>query len=117
MYDITIALATYVIFHLATIYVCGVMLRLDYKIFLAATTAVSVVVTLLLRASEVAWKRKVQSFVQEEDREGTLWPDLLGGLAILILGGVISAAMIYKLYGVGGWLGITATNMFVSYII
>jgi hypothetical protein len=117
MYDITTAMLAYVLFHLITIYVCGVVLRLDYKIFLAVTTAVSIAVTLVLRAGSVAWKHKAQSFVQEEDREGTLWTDLLVGLGILILGGVASAAMIYKLYGVGGWLGITATNMIVSYIV
>ena len=117
MYDITFAMLAFVLFHLATIYICGVMLRLDYKIFLAVTTAVSVVVSLVLRAGAVAWKQKARSFVQEEGREGTLWADLLAGIGIVLLGGVVSAAMIYKLYGVGGWLGVTATNMVVGYII
>ena len=117
MYDITLAMLAFVLFHLITIYICGVLLHLDYKVFLATTTAVSVVVSLALRAGSVAWKQKTQSFVQEEDHEGTLWTDLLVGLGILLLGGAVSAAMIYKLYGVGGWLGITATNMMVSYIV
>jgi hypothetical protein len=110
IYEISTAILLFVVFHIATIYVCGVVMRMEYKVFVATTVAVGVVVAILIKGAGLVWKNKIEAALQNESRRREMGTDLLGAVVIFLGGAVVSNLMLYRLYGMGGWLGLAAAN-------
>lgn len=117
MYDITLAVLVFVVFHIATIYVFGVTMHLEYKKFLAATVAVGAVAAILVKGVGLLWKTKIEAALNDESRRREMGTDLLAALVVFLVGAAISNLMLYRLYGLGGWLGLAAANMVANAVI
>ncbi len=110
MYEISTAILLFVVFHIATIYVCGVVMRMEYTLFVATTVAVGTVAAILIKGAGLVWKSKIEAALQNESRRREMGTDLLGATLIFLGGAVVSNLMLYRLYGMGGWLGLAAAN-------
>ena len=117
MYDITTAALAFVVFHNVTVYVCAYVLNLPYAQFVAALTGTGLVVGLLLKIAAIAWRSKLDAAMAAESRSRELGEDVLMALVIMMAGGLVSSTMLYKKYGLGGWLGLFGANLVANALI
>jgi hypothetical protein len=111
MYDITVAVLAFVLFHNAIVYVCAYHLNLSYAQFVAAVTGTGLVVAALLKIAAVAWRSKLDAALSAESRDHELGKDVLYASLVMLVGGFVSSTMLYKKYGLGGWLGLFGANL------
>lgn len=114
MFDITIAITLFVAFHIATIYVCANVLRLSYPAFVAAVTVTGAVAAFLVKMLEVTWMPQLKAAMDAEQRTHELGRDALVASIIFLVGASISNTILYRRFGIGGWLGLMGVNMLVN---
>lgn len=117
MYDIATAALAFVVFHNVMVYVCAYVLNLPYAQFVAALTGTGLVVGLLLKVAAIAWRSKLEAAMAAESRDRELVSDTLMALLVMIVGGLVSSTMLYKKYGLGGWLGLFGANLIANALI
>jgi cytochrome b561 len=103
--------------HVAAVYLGTDVLRLEYAQLLALNVGITVIMSLLLRLITPSWKSKVETVMKQEERQGTAFTDLLLMLLAFIIGGVISAVLLYRRYGPVGWLGIVGASSLVNWLV
>jgi hypothetical protein len=103
--------------HIAVLYVLLFLMRLPYSQFLVAQFATTLVVGAVLNALAPSWKKRAGAALQTESKNGELGRDILGMFGIVIASGLISAGMIYRVYGVGGVLGSTVAAMIANWLV
>ena len=103
--------------HLAAVYLGTDVLRLEYAQIMALNIGFAVVMSLLTRASMPAWKPKVEAAVKAEARQGDAFLDVGGMFLAFIIGGVLSARLLYRRYGPVGWLGIVGSSALVNWLV
>lgn len=103
--------------HLAAVYLGTDVLRLEYAQMMALNIGFAVVVSLLTRATMPAWKPKVEAAVKREAHDGTAFLDVGGMFLAFIVGGIISASLLYRRYGAVGWLGVIGSSALVNWLV
>lgn len=106
--------------HFAAVYLGTDVLRLDYPQILALNVGLTIVTSLLLRASMPAWKPKLEAMLKEETRDGhggEALMDVLGMFLAFIVGGIATATLLYRRYGVGGWMGIVGSSVVANWLV
>jgi hypothetical protein len=103
--------------HVATVYLGTDVLQLEYAQLLALNVGITVIVSLLLRLITPSWKPKIEAVMKQEEQQGTAFTDLLLMILIFIVGGVVSAALLYRRYGPVGWLGIVGSSALVNWLV
>lgn len=117
MYDITKALGLMVAMHLLVISIGMYVLKLDYNAFLGLMVGAGLVGGILAKFVAGAWQAKFQAAIKQEERSGEVLRDAGFGLAILFGGMFVSATLLYRRYGLGGWLGLVGANALVNAIV
>lgn len=117
MYDITVAALAFIVFHNLMVYICAYQLNLPYAQFVAALTGTGLVVGLALKVAAIAWHSRLSAAIETESRDHELGKDVLYALVIMIAGGLVSSTMLYKKYGLGGWLGLFGANLIANALI
>lgn len=117
MYEITIAATVFVVFHTAIVYICGYVLRLPYAQFVAAMIGTGAVVSVLLKVAAISWRPRLQAAMAAESHDGELATDAGAALLVILVGGFVSSTMLYKRYGLSGWLGLFGANLIANMVI
>jgi hypothetical protein len=116
MYDISTVVAILMAVHLTTMYVGTDVLRLEYTHFVMMTFLTSILGSILVKAISPNWRAKADAALKAEEKQGGIGKDLMLTLTILVAGGAVSAALVYRRFGVGGWLGLVAANALMNLI-
>ncbi len=116
MYDISTVVAILMVVHLTTMYVGTDVLRLEYTHFVMMTFLTSILGSILVKAISPNWRAKADAALKAEEKQGGVGKDLMLTITILVAGGAISAALVYRRFGVGGWLGLVAANALMNLI-
>ncbi len=103
--------------HLGAVYLGTDVFRLEYANIMALNIGFAVVMSLLTRASMPTWKPKVEALLKRESREGDAFLDLSGMFLAFIVGGVLSALLLYRRYGAVGWLGVIGSSALVNWLV
>lgn len=103
--------------HFAAVYLGTDVLRLDYPQILALNVGFTIVMSLILRASMPAWKPKVEAVVKSEAREGDAFLDVIGMFLAFIVGGIATATLMYRRYGIGGWMGMVGSSIVANWLV
>jgi hypothetical protein len=117
MYDLFLAGILLSAAHLAVAYVTIEVLRLEYKMYLAASVTIGLIMAWLLKAMMFVWKEKVTAVIAEENREHVLLPDVLLFFGALVVGGLASSLIVYRRFGAAGWAGGLAANWMASWLV
>ena len=117
MYDLFWVGLLFCIEHIAVAYAAIEIWQLDYRTYLLVTSGVSVVLALIFKAMSVAWKDRIAQAVRGEWDDRELLPDVLLFLLTMSVGAAVTGYLVYRRYGVGGWLGATAVNYAVGWIV
>ena len=117
MYDLFLAGILLSAAHLAVAYVTIEVLRLEYKMYLAASVTIGLIMAWILKAMMFVWKEKVVAVVAAENREHVLLPDVLLFLAAMFAGGIASSFIVYRRFGAAGWAGGLAANWMASWLV
>lgn len=117
MYDISIAVLIMTIVHLSTMYAGIYVFKFEYTHFVLITTLVGVLSGILASAMSPAWKEKIWEALKMEQKEGIIGKDVVVALCIFLISGIISVSMVYRRFGIGGWLGLAATNIISNLIV
>jgi hypothetical protein len=117
MYDITLALSVMVAVHLSFIIIGMYVLKLDYNAFLGMMVGAGLVSSIIAKFVASSWKTKFQAAIKQEEQSGELLRDALFGVAIMFGGAFLSATLLYRRYGLGGWLGLLGANTVVNAIV
>lgn len=116
MYDISTVVAILLAVHLATMYVGIEVLRLEYTHFVMMTFLTSILGSIIARSVSPNWRAKVDAALRAEKAQGNVGKDLMLTVSLLVAGGAVSAALVYRRFGVGGWLGLVAANALTNLI-
>ena len=116
MYDISTVIAILMAVHLITMYVGTDVLRLEYPHFVMMTLLTSILGSIVVKAISPNWRAKADAALKAEEKQGGIGKDLMLTLTILVAGGAVSAALVYRRFGVGGWLGLVAANTLMNVI-
>jgi len=117
MYDLFLVGLALSIQHVAVAYAAIEIWKLDYRTYIMVTTGLGVVLGLILKVVIEGWKDRIEQVMRQEVADRELFPDLLLFLVTLIAGGLASAYLVYRRFGVMGWLGGFAANMVASWIV
>ena len=60
---------------------------------------------------------KFQAAIKQEEQSGEVLRDAAFGVAILFGGAIVSAMLLYRRYGLGGWLGLIGANAVVNAVV
>ena len=116
MYDISTVVAILVAVHLATMYVGIEVLRLEYPHFVMMTLLTSILGSIVVKVISPNWRAKADAAMKAEEKQGGIGKDIMLTVTILVAGGVASAALVFRRFGVGGWLGLIAANALTNLI-
>jgi hypothetical protein len=103
--------------HVAITYAAIEIWRLDYRTYLMMTMGISLAVALLIKVFVVGWKDRIEQVMRGELEDRELFPDLGLFLLTLVASSVVTAYLVYKRYGIAGWLGATALNYAIGWAI
>jgi hypothetical protein len=117
MYDITVALSVMVAVHLAFIVIGMYVLKLDYNAFLGMMVGAGLVSGILAKFFADSWKTKFEAAIKQERQSGELLRDAAYGMAVMLVGAAVSATLLYRKYGIGGWLGLLGANAVVNAVV
>lgn len=117
MYDLFLVALALSVQHFAVAYAAIEIWKLDYRTYLMATTGFGIVMGLILKVFITGWKDRIGQVMREEVADKELLPDLLLFVVTLLAGGLASSYLVYRRFGVMGWLGGFAANMFASWIV
>jgi hypothetical protein len=114
MYDLFLFGLLVTVGHLAVTYASTEIWRLEYKTYLALNVAVGLLVGIVSKVAAVAWKDRIDQIFKQELADREILIDLLLFIVTIVVGGLISSALVYRRYGLAGWAGAYVTNMVVS---
>ena len=117
MYDLFLAGLLLGGSHLAVAYGAAEVWKLDYKMYLAVTVGVGLATALVLKVLAVGWKGRIAAVIEEEMRAGELPIDVLLFFGALIVSGLLSSVIVYRRYGITGWLGAVGANWLASVVV
>jgi hypothetical protein len=117
MYDITLALSVMVAIHLAFIVIGMYVLKLDYNAFLGMMVGAGLVSSIVAKFFAASWKTKFEAAIKQEKQSGELLRDAFYGVVIMFGGAAVSATLLYRRYGIGGWLGLLGANAVVNAVV
>jgi hypothetical protein len=116
MFEVTAAITLFVVVHIGTIYVCAYVLRLDYPAFVAVTTVTGLIAAVIAKIGLAAWKPRLTAAINMESRDGELGRDIGVAAIIFFVGASVSNTILYRRFGLGGWLGVLGANMIATSI-
>jgi hypothetical protein len=116
MYDISKVVAILLAVHLTTMYVGTDVLRLEYTHFVMMTFLTSILGSIIARSVSPNWRAKADAALRAEEKQGGVGKDVMLTVTMLVAGGAISAALVYRRFGVGGWMGLVAANALMNLI-
>lgn len=117
MYDLFLVALLFSVQHIAIAYAAIEIWRLDYRTYLMVTTGISVVLALVLRVLMAGWKDRIVQAMRGEIEDREILPDVALFLLTMIAGGAVSAYLVYRRYGITGWLGSLALNYAVGWVV
>lgn len=117
MYEITTALSLMVAMHLLVISFGMYVLKLDYNAFLGMMVGAGLVSSIIAKFVASSWMAKFQAAIKQEEQSGEVLGDAAFGLVILFGGAFVSATLLYRRYGLGGWLGLIGANAVVNAVV
>jgi len=117
MYEITLAVTVMIAVHLAFITIGMYVLKLDYNAFLGMMVGAGLVSGIIAKFVASSWKAKFQAAIKQEERSGELLRDAAMGAGVFLVGAIVSATLLYRKYGLGGWLGLVGANAVVNAIV
>ena len=117
MYDLALAIGIMVAIHLSFVIVGIYVLRLDYNAFLGMMVGAGLVSGILTKIFAESWKDKFQAAIKQESQSGVVLKDSLYAALIMIGGTIVSATLLYRQYGIGGWLGLLGANTVVNAVV
>lgn len=103
--------------HLLWVYLFAYMLRLDYTAFVVANVVSTALIALLGKAMLPYWKRRFETAMKQDQRDGDAGLDFLLFIGILIVGAVISSVMVSRRYGAVGAVGAIASTFATQWLI
>jgi len=106
--------------HFAAVYLGTDVFRLDYPQILALNVGFTIVMSLLLRATMPEWKPKMEATIKDEARRGhggEALLDVLGMMLAFIVGGIDTDTLLYRRYGIGGWMGVVGSSIVANWLV
>lgn len=116
MFELTLAALMMASAHVGAVYVGTDILRLSYIQILAFNIALGIVISILIQVTLPEWKPKLEA----ELRQDTLFEssaDVLGMIAVFMAGSSISGFLLYRRFGIAGWLGMIGSSALVNYLL
>ena len=117
MYDLFLVALALSVQHFAVAYAAIEIWKLDYRTYIMVTTGFGVVMGLILKVLLEGWKDRIVQAMRGEIEDRELLPDVLLFLVTMIAGGMASAFLVYRRFGIGGWMGAFAANTAASWIV
>lgn len=117
MYDISLAVGIMVAIHISFILIGIHVLRLDYNAFLGMMVGAGLVSGILAKLLAASWRDKFVAAIKQEEQGGEVGWDFLYAVLILTAGGIVSGVILYRRYGISGWLGLLGANTVVNAIV
>jgi hypothetical protein len=91
--------------------------KLDYASYIAAKVAIGFVLAMILKVFLFTWKDRLMEGIKQEYEDKELFLDVILFLIVLIAGGLTTLYLVYRRYGVVGWLGSLAANYAVNVVV
>ncbi len=117
MYDLTLSALLIGVTNIGIAYGATEVWKLDYKSYIAFKVAAAFVIALVIKALAFAWKDRLAQSFKEEYQHGELLQDVILFLIIILVTAAITFYLVYRRYGVVGWLGAVAANVAVNWIV
>ncbi len=117
MYELFLVALLFSVQHIAIAYAAIEIWRLDYRTYLMVTTGISLVLAMILRVLMANWKDRIAQALRGEWDDRELLPDAGLFLLTMIAGGAVSAYLVYRRYGIAGWMGSLALNYVVGWAV
>lgn len=116
MFELTIAAFVISATHVAAVYVGTDILHLDYTPLIGFNVALGIIMSVLLRITLPEWKPAlIQALRQDTMPEATA--DVLGMIALFMAGSSASGFLLYRRFGIAGWLGMVGSSAVVNYLV
>jgi hypothetical protein len=115
MFDLTLAALMMVTAHVGAVYVGTDILRLGYVQILGLNVALGIAISILTQVTLPEWKPKLEA---ELSRDTVIESsaDMLGMIAVFMAGSSASGFLLYRRFGVAGWIGMLGSSALVNYL-
>jgi hypothetical protein len=103
--------------HVLAIYIGTDVLRLEYVRILALNIIFAASTAVVLKLTAPFWQEKLKIALDQEVKDKSVILDVFGMIAVFILGGIITAILLYRKYGALGWFGVFASSAVVNWFL
>jgi hypothetical protein len=117
MYELTVAVTVMIAVHLAMITFGMYVLKLDYNAFLGMMVGAGLISGIIAKFVAASWQAKFQAAIKQEEQSGEVLRDAAMAAGVFIVGAFVSATLLYRKYGLGGWLGLLGANAVVNAVV
>ena len=116
MFDLTLAALMMVTAHVGAVYVGTDILRLTYIQVLGLNVALGIAISILTQVMLPEWKPKLEAELSQ-DTTFEASADVLGMIAVFMAGSSASGFLLYRRFGIAGWLGMIGSSALVNYLV
>lgn len=116
MFELTLAALMMATAHVGAVYIGTDVLRLSYIQILGFNVALGIAISILTQATLPEWKPKLEAELSQ-DTVFESSADVLGMIAVFMAGSSISGFLLYRRFGIAGWLGMLGSSALVNYLV
>lgn len=117
MYDITLAALIFAIPHVALLYYCANVWRVEYKTLIAIIVAATVATAFIAKAVAPLWWDRIKTVIEEESLSNDLTIDSTLGALVILASTIIGNQIIVRRYGYAGWFGVFGVTTLLNALI
>jgi hypothetical protein len=117
MYELILVGAIISAAHVLAVYIGTDVLRLEYSRILALNIIFAAAVSIVLKLTAPFWQEKLKMMLEQEVKDKTVILDVFGMIGTFILGGILTAILLFRKYGAVGWFGVFASSALVNWFI
>jgi Mn2+/Fe2+ NRAMP family transporter len=103
--------------HVLAVYIGTNILRLEYSRILALNIIFAAAISVVLKLTAPFWQEKLKIALEQEVKDKTVILDVFGMIGTFIVGGIITAVILFRRYGALGWFGVFASSALVNWFI
>jgi hypothetical protein len=106
MYDITLAALIFAIPHVALLYYCAYVWRVEYKTLISIIVVATVITAFIAKAVAPLWWERIKAAIEAETSSNELTADSIMGALVFLASTIVSNQIIVRRYGYAGWAGV-----------
>jgi hypothetical protein len=103
--------------HVLAIYIGTDILQLEYVRILALNIVFAASAAIVLKITAPFWQDKLKIALEQEVKDKSVILDVFGMIGIFVLGGIITAYLLFRRYGTLGWVGVFASSVLVNWFL